>query len=197
MTEHDNELILWCSLILSEKSTARDAAKLNAVWQYAKRAGVTTLLIKVASMHELPDALNHQNIRMFLQVAEMFGLKVIWGRNLWMKWPKPGDVADISTMENPAYYASAIANVRAEARSIGAASFLDGEPYGDTAVKLNYKGRDMSLDELWRIKLAVHDATAMAGLVDYSYPVDSGSHNRYQWCMGHLGEHWLNATTYL
>ncbi len=193
--QSDKKLILWVSLILDSKHDARDAAKLSAVWQYAKRAGVTTLLIKAASMHELPDALNHSTVKIFLYVARTLRMKVIWGRNVWVK--KMGIAGDVPTMDNAAFYAAAISNVNAEARSIGAKSFLDGEPYSESTVAIDYKRRDLPLDELWRIKLAIRAATDVAGAVDYSYPADAGSPERYQWCMRYLGDRWLNAKTYL
>lgn len=191
--QSDKELLLWVSLVLNAKHEARDMAKVIAAWRYAKRAGVTTLVIKYASMYELPDALSHPTVLMALEIAKSLGLRVILGRNGWVK---RSGIGDVSTMENVAHYAAAISTVIAEARSVGAMSFLDGEPYGDSKIKANYKKRDIPLDELWRIKLAIRAATDVAGAVDYSYPADSHSSDRYPWCMRHLGNYWMNSTTY-
>lgn len=104
---------------------------------------------------------------------------------------------DAESHFDAAYYATAIANLKAEARSLNAvATFLDAEPYGDSAQKPTLKFAKLDDNDRLRIKRAIEQALRYAGPVDFIYPTTSAQSTHYAWPIAGLGPLDVDAKTY-
>ena len=104
---------------------------------------------------------------------------------------------DAESHFDAAYYATAIATLKAEARSLGAvATFLDAEPYGHSTQKPTLKFAKLDDNDRLRIKRAIEKAVRYAGPVDFIYPTSSSRASHYAWPIASLGVLDLDAKTY-
>lgn len=190
-----NLRLLYCPFAMTSKSADSDTEKVKAL--YAMLLGpsharwFTHIVIVVRSWQEVPDALAHDVIKRVLHLCEFFHFPVIWGRNLWVSWPSDkleAPMPDMLSHFYPEHYAAAIANLKAEARSIGAVgTMLDAEPYGDSIQKSKLKDFALDVADLEQIQNAIRWATDVTGPVDIVCPYGSMKSNSYTWSMAGLG----------
>lgn len=189
--------ILHLSLPLTRPSADRDDANVSALW-YAK-GWFTHVAILTRSPQETPDAIRHPDVLRAVAICGIQGLKVIWGRRLWVSWPSDELEAPMPTKWSyryASYYAAAIARVQAEALAIGAVgTMLDAEPYGDSVQKEILKS-EPELLERPRILSAIGDAVSVTGQVDFITPTSSMNPNAYPWSMAGLGKWRMDQKTY-
>ena len=186
--------LLYCPFALTAKSLKSDMENIEAI--YAMLMGdrhtrwFTHLVVVVWSWQEKQYAIESAVIKNVLHLCKFFNFPVIWGRNLWVSWPSDKLEAPMPNMwqyRYAAYYTAAIANLKAEARSIGAAgTFLDAEPYGDSVHKKILKNKPEVLEHD-RIRGVIYEAVAHTGPVDIIYPYGSTDSKRYTWMMAGLG----------
>jgi hypothetical protein len=192
-------LAVYLYLQLTDKSEEKDVAILRALLK-VKRNAFTHAVVVVPSWQRMPYAFRNPIVRRIITTCRAKGIALVWGRWLWVA--RPSDKLD-APMPNSishldaSYYAAALANVRAEARFLGAVgSFLDAEPYGDSAQKPTLKFVALNDVERVLISLAIAEAVAAAGPVDWIYPTSSASPTRYPWPMARLGRVRLDARPY-
>lgn len=200
MTDPKDLRILYFPLTLTEKSYRDDMAKVSALYaMLMDGVWFTHIAIVVRSWPEVPDAARNQAVLRAMRVCEHFALPFIWGRWLWVGWPS--DKLDAPMPEelshyDPAYYAAAIANLKAEARSLGAAdTFLDAEPYARSVQKGPLKSGLGCIDQV-SIPHAIERAVSATGPVDFIYPCSSSNPNNYPWSVVGLGKNRMDSKTY-
>ncbi len=191
--------ILHCQLKLRNDTRDEDMRNIHAL--YYARDWVTHVAFVAPSWQEAPDAVNHRTVRHAIGHCRSWGLPVIWGRNLWVSWPSdkleapmPGVQANMEA----AYHAAAIANVKAEARNLGAAgTILNAEPYGASPQKRDLK-EDFNLHPGYTTSTreAIEDAVDVTGPVDFITPTSSMIMRAYQWSMVKLGKYRMDQKTY-
>lgn len=193
---------LYMKLSLFDNRVERDTAMVQTI-RHAKDAGFDTLLLLVASYQEFPDAPRNPIVLRAISLARALDLKVIWGRNLWVSWPKYANrvhpaappITEAHHLD-VGWYAAAIGRVQAEARALGIEhTAFDIEPYGD-AYETVLKGVDLGIELLTRIAFTMRQATKITGMVDYVLPAASGAANRLQWTGQLMGMNWMQETTY-
>ncbi len=196
--------LLYCPFTLTDKSRAVDKENVEAIYAMLRDGGrsfwPTHLVVVVRSWQEVPDALESDVIERAIFVCKFFGLPVIWGRNLWVSWPSDKLEAPMPGVQEHmegAYYAAAIATVKAEARHIEAVgTMLDAEPYGQSVQKEILKG-SLSLIERTLICGAIEEATPVTGPVDIVCPYGSMAPKSYTWSMARLGRiRWCHKAYY-
>ena len=193
----DDLRILYMLLRLRKDTIQDDMRIVNALRQ---ADWFTHVFLIVLSWQERPDAPRNPIVQRALTICRERGIKVIWGRWLWVAWPSdkleaPMPVAD--SHFDSAYYATAIATLKAEARSLGAVgTFLDAEPYGHCAQKPTLKFKKLDDNDRQRIKRAVAGAVAHVGPVDFIYPTSSSRASHYAWPLAGLGRLRCDSKTY-
>ena len=186
--------LLYCPFTLTDKSLKSDMENIEALYALLMGQGhtrwFTHLIVVVRSWQEVPYAIDGSVIKSVLNLCKFFNFPVIWGRNLWVSWPSDklkAPMPDKWQYRYAAYYAAAIANLKAEARHLGAAgTFLDAEPYGDSVHKEILKNKPEILEHS-RIRASIYEAVAGTGPVDIIYPYDSMNPKKYTWLMSGLG----------
>ncbi len=177
---------LYVFLRLREDSVGID----NRIVDALRNAGwFTHVILLTYSWQERPDAIRNPIVLRALATCRRMGLGVVWGRWLWVAWPE-GVVRAPSELSHlhPVYYATAIATVQSEARSIGAVgTFVDAEPYGHSAQK-ELKSAVFDDNDRLQINRAINQSLRYTGPVDLIYPVSSGRSTHYAWEMAGLGE---------
>ena len=90
-----------------------------------------------------------------------------------------------------------IAALKSEARSLGAVgTFLDAEPYGDSAQKPTLKFAKLDDNDRLGIKRAIEQALRVTGQVSFIYPSTSSRASHYAWPIADLGVLDVDAKTY-
>lgn len=190
--------LLYVPLTLRPERADRDAAIIDAL-RAPGLSWFTHVIVNVPSWPEQPDATEHYLVKHALNVCRARDLPVIWGRNLWTTWPDLVSGPPLPTAEShydPAFYASAIATLKAEARRIGAAgTFFDAEPYGNGA-QVPLKRAVLNSAVQARMRWAANLAVGAAGPVDFIYPSSSSAPTRYVWPLTVLGISRCDAKTY-
>lgn len=159
------------------------------------------VMLYVPSWQDKPDAANHPLVRRAVNICREqwpSGIPVIWGRWLWEAWPKEGVPCPAVADElNPAYYARAIATVKAEARCLDVAyTSLDVEPYAGCSQKVTLQGVDLTFGEQARIREAALAAVRSVGAVDFIKPTSSGRDSHFCWATNNLGKFRCDLKTY-
>ncbi len=181
--ERNDLRLLYVQLKLRE-NTIREDVEIGNALRYAKGI-VTHVILVVPSWQERPNAANNPIVRRAMATCRAMHLGVFWGRWLWVGWPShefeellPGPASHFDAT----YYAAAISTLRAEARLLGAVgTFLDAEPYGDSAQKPTLKFKHLTAEDRQAISAAVRDAVQYAGPVDLIYPASSNLSTHYSW----------------
>lgn len=192
--------IIHCQLKLRNDTTDEDVGKVHALY-YAARDWATHVAFVGPSWPEVPDAINHLTVRHAMLHCRRWNLPVIWGRWLWVGWPSDkleAPMPGIAAHMEPGYYAAAIANLKAEARSLGAVgTMLDAEPYGGSVQKVILKN-ELHLNPGYPLAIrdAIEDAVAVTGQVDFITPTSSMNPNGYQWPVAGLGKWGMDQKTY-
>ncbi|MCH7886091.1 MAG: hypothetical protein IIC01_12700 [Planctomycetes bacterium] len=189
--------ILYLPLKLRSDTVEQD----NRVASALRYAGwFTDVIIVAPSWQRNPNAPRNPIVRRALRIARAKGIRVIWGRWLWVAWPSDkldAPMPDAESHFDAAYYATAIATLKAEARSLGAvATFLDAEPYGISTQKPTLKFAHLDDNDLIRISRAIEQAVRYAGRVDMIYPTTSARSTHYAWPIADLGPLDVDAKTY-
>ncbi len=156
------------------------------------------VMLVVPSWQDKPNATSHPLVRLAVDTCRALEIPVIWGRWLWQAWPGlDWSVADALNHIDPAHYARAIATVRAEAHSLGAAgTFLDAEPYAQSVQKSALKGVALSFEGQAQIRQAVLTATGSVGAVSFIRPTSSGRESHFCWALTDLGALRCDSKTY-
>lgn len=193
----DDLRILYVLLRLRKDTIQDDTRIVNALRQ---ADWFTHVFLIVMSWQERPDAPRNPIVQRALAICRERGIHVIWGRWLWVAWPSDKLEAPMPAADShfdPTYYATAIATLKAEARSLGAVgTFLDAEPYGHSAQKPTLKFRKLDDDDRRRIQTAVAKAVAHSGPVDFIYPTSSAHAFHYAWPLAGLGRLRCDSKTY-
>ena len=170
-------------------------------YQAAACGGVTHILLGLPSCAEAPDALSHDITRLTLTACDECGLKVVWGRDLWERWPgrsvrpqKSGDVFDYG------YYAAYLRGLAAEAAAIGAEdTWAQCEPYGESIFHDTwFKKTGLTVEARAQMIYAIGLAREIAPPTTYAYPAGGHDPIHYAYALRFLGlENLFNKTYYL
>ncbi len=192
-------LAVYLFLRLTDKAVDKDVAILRALLNVKPNA-FTHAIVVVPSWQRMPYAFQNPIVRRIISTCRSKGIAVVWGRWLWVAWPSDkleAPMPNANSHHDASYYATAIATVRAEARFLGAVgSFLDAEPYGDSTQKPTLKFVPIDDVERIMIGLAIKEAVAAAGPVDWIYPTSSASPTHYAWPIARLGRVRCDAKPY-
>lgn len=161
--------------------------------RYAADAGITGVLFTLPTWQEKPDAVAHPLVQNALARCRALGLRIYWGRMLWIAWP--GDLeVHADHPYDPTYYAAALARVQAEAAILRAdGTYIDAEPYGRGPAQ-SIEDVLLTGDQLHAMRHAILHAVRVAGPVDIIRPT-AATRAEYQWAMRYLGNVWLDGTT--
>ncbi len=178
--------VLYVLLKLREDTADTDAKIVDAL---RRAAWFNRIMLVVPSWQDKPDAASHLLVHRALNICREQKIPVIWGRWLWVAWPRSdARVPHVPNRFDPAYYARAIATVKTEARSIGATeTLLDAEPYAESVQKHTLKFAKLSPEEQSRIRGAVMIAVSNAGRVDFIRPTSSRRESHFAWALIDLG----------
>lgn len=189
--------ILYYHLSLVPSLEHADREKLLSLYQYGRAAGITDVMIVVPSVWTAPDAVRHPTVVTTTHVCRMLGIRFIWARELWAKWLHGDHPANVDRMDDPAFYAVALTQIRFEAATFGVPSGIDGEPYGAPQIKPIIQGQSLPLEYQWSARLAIDRAKRLAGGgVDYIIPGCSIGPDTYTWVVRCLGEQPIDGIYY-
>ncbi|MCO6437544.1 MAG: hypothetical protein J5J06_10690 [Phycisphaerae bacterium] len=186
--------LLYALLVLKDDTLAQDRAIVEAL-EHAD--WFTHVVLVTLSWQERPEAVHHPLVRQAVATCRKRGVRVVWGRWLWVAWPDGvSDPPGPSAHRDPSFYVKAIRRLRVEAEELGAVgTFLDVEPYGRCAQKA-MKRRDLTDEDRKAIRDAVAQAVQQAGPVDLIYPTSSSRRTHYAWPFAELGLLRMDAKTY-
>lgn len=137
----------------------------------------------VPSWQEAPGAKNELAVRWLFDVCDRAGVSVYWCRQFWVTWPgiareNGNPVGHARSHFDSSWYAAAIRTIRTEADAMGRPCGGYLEPHGNALVKwMKLRENDMTASELCRMTCAVEDAVAVAGNLDFVYPVGGKKRN--------------------
>jgi len=187
--------LLLVLLKLRKDTEQTDRAIVDAL---AQLRWFTHVILTVPSWQEVPEASEHELVRRAAAALREQGIGLVWGRWLWVAWPE--GVKDAPTSEShfeADFYSEAIRRVRRESASLGAVgTFLDAEPYGQSAQKPTMKFTELTESDRVRIHHAVSQAVAEAGPVDLIYPTSSMRPSHFGWPLADLGVLRCDSKTY-
>ena len=176
---------LYVLLKLRDDTADADAKIVDAL---RRMAWFNHVMLVVPSWQDKPNAATHPLVQLAMDICQEMDIPVIWGRWLWQAWPESAaPVPLLPSHLDPAYYARAIATVKAEANGIGAVgTFLDAEPYANSPQK-PLKSAALRFGEQAQIRQAVVAATTNVGTVGFIRPTSSGRESHFCWALSDLG----------
>ncbi len=188
--------LLSVILILSRRHAGGDARIVEAL-DSPGLSWFTHVLLHVPSWQEYPDAANHPLVLKAVEQCRKRGVPVIWGRWLWVAWPRDGREAHINDHFDPSFYERTIRTVKREAKALGAVgTVLDVEPYGACPQRASIKRTNLTADQRHRMQRAIEQAVSVAEPVTYVFPTSSPRPGAFHWALTGLGELRCDARTY-